>query len=187
MRPVALDRGPSWPGGGSARPRSNIFCLWNKTGKWYARLDHPGGARRRGVSRRMSRGHSKPPPSRGASYGSWDSEGHRGHVPARVTGRISPGAGGSTGGARIVVSGLGSPARCLRLFSQTPAPQRVSRSVTCLQVSTGFCQLRGAAPPGDRPRRWQLPDRESGRAGGMPGSRASRARRAQRLSCAPGG
>lgn len=26
----------------SARPRSNTFCLWNKTSKWYARLDHPG-------------------------------------------------------------------------------------------------------------------------------------------------
>lgn len=26
----------------SARPRPNIFCLWNKTSKWCARLDHPG-------------------------------------------------------------------------------------------------------------------------------------------------
>lgn len=25
-----------------AQPRSNIFCLWNKTSKWYARLDRPG-------------------------------------------------------------------------------------------------------------------------------------------------
>lgn len=51
VRPVALARGPSWPGGGSSRhpyPRPapardpTSFCLWNKTGKWYARLDHPG-------------------------------------------------------------------------------------------------------------------------------------------------
>lgn len=131
----------------------------------------PGGARRRGVSRRMSRGHSKPPPSPGASRGSWDSGGHRGHIPTRVTGRIPPGAGGSAVGARIAVSGLGSP----NARGWFPRPHCASHSVTCLQLSTGFCQRRGAAPPRARPRRWQLRDRESRRAGGLPGSRASRA------------
>lgn len=119
VRPVALARGSSWPGGGSSRhpyPRPasardpTSFAFGTKQASGTHVSITPGGARRRGVSRRMSRGHSKPPPSRGASWGSWDSGGHRGYVPARVTGRIPPRAGGSTGGARIVVSGLGSPA-----------------------------------------------------------------------------
>lgn len=38
----------------------------------------------------MSRGHSKPPPSLGAFQGPWDLGGHGGHVPAPVTGWISP-------------------------------------------------------------------------------------------------
>lgn len=193
MRPLALVRGPSWPGGGGsrhpyprpepARPRANIFCLWNKTSHGTHVSITPGGARRRGVSRRMSRGHSKPPPSPGASRGSWDSGGHRGHIPARVIGRIPPGAGGSAVGARIAVSGLGSPA----VQGWFPRPQCASHSVTCFQISTGFYQRRGAAPPRAPPRRWQLRDRESRRAGGLPGSRASRAPGSAPSLRAPGG
>lgn len=184
VRPLALAlaRGPSWPGGGGSRhpyPRpapardQTSFAFGTKQASGTHVSITPGGARWRGVSRRMSRGHSKPPPSPGASRGSWDSGGH---IPALVTGRIPPGEPpppeGSAGGARIVSSDLGSPAArgCFH------RPQSASRSVTCLQVSTGFCQRRGAAPPWAQPRRWQLRDRESRRAGGVPGSRASRAR-----------
>lgn len=130
----------------------------------------------------MSRGHSKPPPSLGAFQGPWDLGGYRGHVPDPVTGWIPPETGGSAGGARLTARGLGSPAT----RGWFPRPQRAPRSVTCLQVSTRFCQRRAAAPPPARPRCWRLGERESRRAGGLPGSGASRAQ-GSAPSLRPGG
>lgn len=157
----------------SARPRSNIFCLWNKTSQWYARLDHPG---RRALERSFQKDEPRPQQASAQPGRLSGLVGLGRPHPCPSHGADSPGGSpppeGSAGGARIVSSDLGSPAArgCFH------RPQSASRSVTCLQVSTGFCQRRGAAPPWAQPRRWQLRDRESRRAGGVPGSRASRAR-----------
>lgn len=188
---AALARGPSWPGGGGRshpypRPvparNPTTFAFGTKQASGTHVSITPGGARRRGVSRTMSGGHSEPPPSLGAFQDPWDLGGYRGHVPARVTGRVPPGTGGSAGGAKLAARGLGSSAA----RGWFPRPQRAPRSVTCLQVSTRFCQRGAAAPPPARPRCWRL---GSGRAGGLEDCPAPElpARRVRRGLCAPGG
>lgn len=132
----------------SARPRSNIFCLWNKTSKWCARLGRPG---RRAEERSFL--NDEPRPQQASAQ------------PGRLSGLVglgrlprprpcpshradSPRGPETTAGrTRLVARGLGSPAA----RGWFPRPQRAPRSVTCLQVSTRFCQRRAVAPPPARP------------------------------------
>lgn len=149
----------------SARPRPNIFCLWNKTSKWCARLDHPG---RRAEERSFLNDEPRPqqasaqpgrlsgPVGLGKLPRPRPCPSHRADSPPPAPGGGA--TGGSAGGARHAARGLGSPAA----RSWFPRPQRAPRSVTCLQVSTRFCQRRAAALPPARPRCRRL---GSGRAG----------------------
>lgn len=194
VRPLALAlaRGPSWPGGGGSRhpyPRpapardQTSFAFGTKQASGTHVSITPGGARWRGVSRRMSRGHSKPPPSPGASRGSWDSGGH---IPALVTGRILPG-GPPPRKAQRVAPGL-YPAAWGRLPPEAAfTDPRVPRvPLLASKFPPGFAS--GEEPP--RPG-LSLDAGSSGigRAGGLEECPAPElpARGAPRLPCAPGG
>lgn len=98
---------------------------------------------RKGFSRGTSRGHSPPPPSPGAPTAQLGEEGRRGRaqVPLRSGGR-SEGID-----AQISETGLGTPGTGCEgeraAGSWFPRFPRAPHSVS-LQVSTQFCQRRGA-------------------------------------------
>lgn len=104
----------------SARPRSNIFCLWNKTSKWDARLDHPG---RRAEERSFQKDEPRPQQA-SAQLGRllWLVGLRRPQRPRPCPSHRAdfPG-GGRFNGWRQDCSQRPGVARCLRLFSQTPA------------------------------------------------------------------
>lgn len=123
VRPVALARGPSWPGGGSSRhpyPRPasarvlTSFAFGTKQASGTHVSITPGGARRRGVSRRMSRGHT------GSLLGLVGLGRPQRLCPCPSHRADSP-EGGRFNGWRQDCSQRPGVARCLRLVSQTPA------------------------------------------------------------------
>lgn len=130
----------------------------------------------------MSRGHSKPPPSLDAFQASWDLGGYRGHVPARVTGRIPPGTGDHSGPhqARSQRPGV---ARRPRLVSQTPARPAFRYLPPSFHP---FLPAESSRPAPGSALMLAAGERESRRAGGLPGSRASRAQ-GSAPSLRPGG
>lgn len=147
LRLLALARGPDWSGGGGSlhpypRPVPARHLTSFAFGTKQASSTHvsitPGGAR--AEERRfqnVKQGPKQASAQPGRLSGPMGLRGLRRPRPCPSHRADSPG-----GGPRIAVSGQGSPAA----QGWFPRPQCTPRSVTCFQVSMGFCQRRGAAP-----------------------------------------